>query len=380
MKEILFFLEFLYSNAIFHTFIFQTKTNCFGLVQTKKLDRPSDVTYELLPQDGSTFYTFINHLIPFDPKEPLLYPHLRNFMRFSDSIHCDISKPIIHANKDSSPFNLDDTLSDDTSSQEDLSLSPSIPPSNSIFQDNSSYNDTGFQSITKTHQPNPSSRTRHHSQNDIPIHHKTTNRQTKTNYNPRHQPRKDYRFFIPQFKFFDSQSVAQNSLKYTNFKFWTETLILDSSSESPPSVPSLPSSTSGSQTPIISQPRKINTLTPSEPPKSHIVKTSSTTSSSTLFPHTTSKTNRPPISEAPITSRSQPLQLPVSVFDIPYYMPEPENVARFVNYRQPTAIKNIRQQPQLDMNIYLILNFLLYIQYIYRLKLNILHYLKSILL
>ena len=40
----------------------------------KILDRLSDVTYELLAQDGSTLHVHRNHLIPYYPKEPLLYP------------------------------------------------------------------------------------------------------------------------------------------------------------------------------------------------------------------------------------------------------------------------------------------------------------------
>ena len=48
----------------------------------KILDRLSDVTYELLSKDGSTFLIHRNHLIPYYPKEPLLYPHLRNFLQF----------------------------------------------------------------------------------------------------------------------------------------------------------------------------------------------------------------------------------------------------------------------------------------------------------
>ena len=51
----------------------------------KILDRLSDVTYALLAQDGSTVHVHRNHLIPYHPKEPLLYPHLRSFMRFSDT-------------------------------------------------------------------------------------------------------------------------------------------------------------------------------------------------------------------------------------------------------------------------------------------------------
>ena len=91
----------------------------------KILDRLSVVTYELLAQDGSTLHVHRNHLIPYYPEEPLLYPHLRNFMRFSDSIKLDIPKPIKYANSDSSPFNSDESLSDDTSfSDNDQTLSP----------------------------------------------------------------------------------------------------------------------------------------------------------------------------------------------------------------------------------------------------------------
>ena len=78
----------------------------------KIIDRLSDVTYELLAQDGSTVHVHRNHLIPYYPKEPLLYPHLRSFMRFSDTTQFQIPQPIKYANSDSSPFNSDESLSD----------------------------------------------------------------------------------------------------------------------------------------------------------------------------------------------------------------------------------------------------------------------------
>ena len=62
----------------------------------------SDVTYEFLSQDGSKFHIHRNHLILYYPNKPLLYPHLCNFIRFSDSINTDIPKPIKYANSDSS--------------------------------------------------------------------------------------------------------------------------------------------------------------------------------------------------------------------------------------------------------------------------------------
>ena len=74
-----------------------------------------DLTIELLPRDGFTFHTHRTNLIPFIPKEPLLYRHLRmmQFMQFSDLINFDISKSNNHASCDSYTFNSDESLSDD---------------------------------------------------------------------------------------------------------------------------------------------------------------------------------------------------------------------------------------------------------------------------
>ena len=79
----------------------------------KIIDRLSDVTYELLEQDGSTVHVHRNHLIPYYPKEPLLYPHLRSFMRFSDTNQFRIPQPTKYANSTSSPFNSDESLSEE---------------------------------------------------------------------------------------------------------------------------------------------------------------------------------------------------------------------------------------------------------------------------
>ena len=81
----------------------------------KIIDRLSDVIYELLAQGGSTVHVQRNHLIPYYPKEPLLYPHLRSFMRFSDTAHFQIPQPTKYSNSDSSPFNSEESLSDEDS-------------------------------------------------------------------------------------------------------------------------------------------------------------------------------------------------------------------------------------------------------------------------
>ena len=89
---------------IFSHVHFSDKLKPLRIGSYKFLDRLSDVTYELLSQDGSAIHVHRNHLIPYCPKELLLYPHLRSFMRFSDSTQLHIPKPIKYANSDPSHF------------------------------------------------------------------------------------------------------------------------------------------------------------------------------------------------------------------------------------------------------------------------------------
>ena len=78
-------------------------------------------------------------------------------------------------------------------------------------------------------------------------------------------------------------------------------------------------------------------VTPSKRPRSHI--TDTTSPSSTSISHT----SRPPF--FPFTARSQPSPTDTSLVNIP----NPESVDRHVTSKQPTAIKTVRLQPQLDL-------------------------------
>ena len=103
----------------------------------------------------------------------------------------------------SSPFNSDESLSDDTSvSDKDQLLSPNnISPQISSNTNPSSTTNLPFQSIPQTPSTNHSrDRTRHQSQNQSPLPSITNNRDTKTHYNLRQQPKMDYRIFIPPTK------------------------------------------------------------------------------------------------------------------------------------------------------------------------------------
>ena len=115
---------------------------------------------------------------------------------------------------------------------------------------------------------------------------------------------------------------------------------LDSSSDSFSSAPSLPSNFE-SHTATTTQTRIVTPLTPSKRPRSQITDTSSLTSTSL------SHTKLPPISEIPIAHRSQSQPSPTHTPIV--HIPNPDSVERYLNYKQPTAIKTVRLQPQLNL-------------------------------
>ena len=170
----------------------------------KILDRLSDVTYALLAQDGSIVHVHRNHLIPYYPKEPLLYPHLRNFMRFSDTTQNQIPQITRYANSDSSPFNSDESLSEEdsqtfmtppscsTSNQNTPSITSNDKSLPSSTNDNSLYKHI----INTPHTNVPSDRSRHPSHNQTTSLPPLIDRTTKTTYKLRQQPKLDYRLFI----------------------------------------------------------------------------------------------------------------------------------------------------------------------------------------
>ena len=163
------------------------------------LDRLFDVTYELLSQDGSTKHVHRNRLIPYYSKEPLLYPHLRSFMHFSDLTKFNIPKPSKYANSDSSPSNSGESISDEDSSQQFITPSTtskynSTPP---FSNDNSAtrlYDNSPFKEIIKTpHTDIPIDRLRHPSQNQSNLIPPPIDRTTKTQYHLGYQPKIEFR-------------------------------------------------------------------------------------------------------------------------------------------------------------------------------------------
>ena len=170
----------------------------------KILDRLSDVTYALLAQDGSTVHVHRNHSIPYYPKEPLLYPHLRSFMHFSDTTQFPIPQPTKYANSDSSPFNSDESLSEEDSqtfvTPSSFSTSnqntPSITSNDNSLTPSTNDNSLYRHIINTPHTISSSDRSRHSSNNQTTSLPPLIDRTTKTTYKLRQQPKLDYRLFI----------------------------------------------------------------------------------------------------------------------------------------------------------------------------------------
>ena len=198
---------------------FSDKLKPFGIGPYEIIDRQSDVTYEIISQDGSNVHVHRYHLITYYPKEPLIYPHLRSFMRFSDTTQFQIPKQIKYANSDSSHFFSDESLSDEDSSQTFMTPSTTLTPSTTSNQNlpqasrtpfitsnhksltpPTNYNSLSKNIINTPHTNIPSDRSKHLSQNQTKLLPPLIDRTTKTTYKLRHQPKLGYRFFIPPSK------------------------------------------------------------------------------------------------------------------------------------------------------------------------------------
>ena len=138
-------------------------------------------------------------------------------MRFSDTTQSQIPQPTKYANSDSSPFNSDESLSEEdsqtsiTSSTMNNSSHTFVTPSSfSTSNQNtpsktsndkslpSSTNDNSlFRHIINTPHTNiPSDRSRHPTNNQTTSLPPLIDRTTKTTYKLRQQPKLDYRLFI----------------------------------------------------------------------------------------------------------------------------------------------------------------------------------------
>ena len=125
-------------------------------------------------------------------------------MRFSDTTQFQIPQPTRYANSDSSPFNSDESLSEEdsqtfvtppsfsTSNQNTPSITSNDKSLTSSTNDNYSYRHI----IHPLHNNVSSDRSRHSSNNQTTSLPPLIDRTTKSTYKLRQQPKLDYRLFI----------------------------------------------------------------------------------------------------------------------------------------------------------------------------------------
>ena len=150
-------------------------------------------------------------------------------MRFSDTTQFQIPQPTKYANSDSSPFNSDESLSDEDASQ--TCMTQSTTPDQNSSQESTPFITSNHKSLTPPtndnslykniintpHTNTPNDRSRHPSKNQtdslLPQIDRTTTPTTyklvliletytyfETTYKLRHQHKLDYRLFIPPSK------------------------------------------------------------------------------------------------------------------------------------------------------------------------------------
>ena len=65
---------------------FSTKLRPLRIGPYKKIRHLSDVAYELLSQSVETFHTHRDHILPYYPKEPFIFPHITKYKFLSPTL------------------------------------------------------------------------------------------------------------------------------------------------------------------------------------------------------------------------------------------------------------------------------------------------------
>ena len=170
----------------------------------KIINKISDIINEIVNQDGYTSHIQRNHLVPYYPKEPIVFPFLQQYNPHSKNNNyndSDLNDPIQFFLSDEERSIDDDQFSYSNSNKEtdipskiDFQSEPFIQYSSFPYQQNTSKtNDTTIEDQTDFHDYDNFINPRRHSQN---------------RYNFRPQPRKDYRLFLGEK---DRMSLSQNS-------------------------------------------------------------------------------------------------------------------------------------------------------------------------
>ena len=172
----------------------------------KIINKISDITYEIVNQDGYTSHIHRNHLVPYYPKEPIIFPIIQQYNPHSNDHDNDNNDS--NTNNSIKPF--DSFLDEEQSIEDEDTFTNSNKetdiPSTIDFQPESFNQYSPFpyqQNKQKNNNTNP--------ENQCDIHdydnYINPRRHTSDRYNFRPQPRKGYRLFLGEK---DKLSFSQN--------------------------------------------------------------------------------------------------------------------------------------------------------------------------
>ena len=160
----------------------------------KILNKISDITYEIVNQDGYTSHIHRNHLVPYCPKEPLIFPLIQHYHPQSnnnDNNTSNLYNPIkSFDSSEEQPIEDEDNTFENSNKETDIPFTIDFQP-----EFLNQYSPFPYQQIKqKTNNTNPEIQSDIHDYDNYI----KPRRHTYDRYNFRPQPRKDYRLFLDE--------------------------------------------------------------------------------------------------------------------------------------------------------------------------------------
>ena len=157
------------------------------------INKMFDITYEIVNQDGYTSHIYRNHLVPYYPKEPLIFLFIQNYNPHSFDNNTDNNKSSI--NDSINPFI---SFSDEEQLVEEESTNfnkETEKPSTIDFQPESFSQYSSFP-YKQNKQQSSYTDSENQSNNHDYVNYIKPRRHTHDRYHFRPQPRKNYRLFL----------------------------------------------------------------------------------------------------------------------------------------------------------------------------------------
>ena len=154
----------------------------------KIINKLSDITYEIVNQDGYTSHIHRNHLIPYYPKEPVIFPFIQQYNpHLFNDCHSNTNDQIINSDEDKFT---DEEQFPFTTFNKETDIPSTIDLQSEPFNQ--------YSSFPYKHKEQIPQNTSLDSQSDIHDYDNFINprRHPYNRYNFRPQPRKDYRLFL----------------------------------------------------------------------------------------------------------------------------------------------------------------------------------------